>query len=199
MHKSEPWHWSPSCDEAFRLLKSAFISAPILHHFGPSLPLIVETDVSDYAIAGILSVCTNNGNVHPVAFYSCTLNGSKLNYDTHNKELLAIYKAFKIWCHYLKLPHHTVDILTDHKNLEYFLTTKMLTRQQAQWSEYLLAFNMVIHFHPSKLGKKPDTLTCRVDYYLKKGDRDYNLVNPQNLHLIFSQEKLTASLHTIYL
>jgi len=32
------------------------------------------------------------------------------------------------------------------------------------------------------------------DYYLKGGDRDFALANPQNLRPIFSQEQLSASL-----
>jgi hypothetical protein len=92
-----------------------------------------------------------------------------------------------------------INVITNHKNLEYFSSTKMLTRRQACWSGYLSAFNMVIHFRPGKLGERPDSLTCRVDYYLKRGDRDYTLANPQNLHPIFLQEQLAASLHTTYL
>jgi len=70
----------------------------------------------------------------------------------------------------------------------------MLTRRQARWSEFLSAFNMVIRFRPGKLGEKPDSLTRRVDFYLKKGDRDYTLANPQNLRPIFSPEQLATSL-----
>src|SRR5882757_8228025 len=58
---------------------------------------------------------------------------------------------------------------------------------------------MVIHFRPGKLSEKPDSFTHRVDYYLKGGDRDYMLANPQNLRPIFSQEQLTTSLCTTYL
>ena len=106
--KDAPWVWSPECELAFQLLKDAFTSAPILHHFDPSLPPIVETDASDYAVAGIFSVCAEDGEIHPVAFYSRTLSGAELNYDTHDKELLAIYEAFKTWHHYLEFtsPHH---------------------------------------------------------------------------------------------
>jgi len=113
-----------------------------------------------------------------VAFYARTLTGAELNYDTHDKELLAIFEAFKTWRHYLESPHHTIDVITDHKNLEYFLTTKTLTRRQARWSEYLSAFNMVVRFRPGKLGEKPDSLTRQVDFYLKRGDRDFLLANP---------------------
>src|SRR5882757_10559320 len=53
---------------------------------------------------------------------------------------------------------------------------------------------MVIRFRPGKLSEKPDLLTRRVDYYLKGGDRDYVLANPQNLCPLFSHEQLAASL-----
>ncbi len=95
MCKNVCWEWLPSCQEVFRLLKYAFTCTPILHHFDLSLPPIVETDAFDYAIASILSLWAADGDVHPVAFYSCTLHSAELNYDTHDKELLAIFEAFK--------------------------------------------------------------------------------------------------------
>jgi len=75
----------------------------------------------------------------------------ELNYNTHDKELLAIFKAFQKWRHYLEGSGTPVDVVTDHKNLEYFITTKLLTCQQAQWSEFLSQFNMVIRFHPGDM------------------------------------------------
>ena len=54
-------------------------------------------DASDYALAAILSVFTADGEIHPVAFHSRSFNPTKLNYDTHDKELLAIFEAFKHW------------------------------------------------------------------------------------------------------
>jgi hypothetical protein len=53
---------------------------------------------------------------------------------------------------------------------------------------------MVIRFRPGKLGEKLDSLTHRADFYLKGGDRDYTLANPQNLRPIFTQEQLAISL-----
>lgn len=173
--------------------------APILHHSNPSLPPIVKTDASDYAIASILLLHTDNSDIHPIAFLSHTLTGAELNYDTHDKELLVIFQAFKSWHHYLESPHHTIDMVMDHKNLEYFSSTKTLTRHQVRWSKYLSTFNMVIHFHPRKLGGKLDSLMHRADYYLKMEDRDFMLTNPQNLCPIFTQEQLAISLCTTHL
>ena len=79
---------------------------------------------------------------------------------------------------------------------QYFLTTKVLTRQQAQCSEFLSQFNMVIHFWPWKLGTKPDALTCRWDIYPKEGSSNYTSINPQNLRPIFTDKQLASSLCT---
>jgi hypothetical protein len=44
---------------AFELLKIFFIRAPILIYFKPDRPIRVETDISDFAIAGVLSQLEN--------------------------------------------------------------------------------------------------------------------------------------------
>ena len=192
--KDLKWNFSDACRDAFNKLKSAFSSAPVLTHWKPDILIIVETDASDYAIAAILSVILSNGEIHPVAFHSRTLSTSELNYDTHDKELLAIFEAFQKWRHYLEGSGSPIDVVTDHKNLEYFSTTKLLTRRQARWSEFLSQFNLTIRFRPGKLGTKPDALTRRWDVYPKEGDSDYAKVNPQNLHPVFTQEQLALSL-----
>jgi hypothetical protein len=64
----------------------------------------------------------------------------------HDKELFAIFEAFCIWRHYLDGSALLIDVVTDHKNLEYFATTKVLNRRQACWSEFLCQFNLVICF-----------------------------------------------------
>ena len=96
-------------------------------HWIPDQPLVVETDASDYTLAAILSMYNLDGELHPIAFHSCTFSGAELNYDVHDKELLAIYETFRRWQHYLEGPTSPVDVITDHKNLEYFATTKLLT------------------------------------------------------------------------
>ena len=101
--------------------------APVFTHFIPDVPITVETDASNYTVARILSITLNDGQIHPVAFYSQTLTAPELNYDTHDKELLAIFKAFHIWHHYLEGSATLVNIVTNHKILQYFSTSKVLT------------------------------------------------------------------------
>ena len=94
--------------------------------------LIVETDALDYALTAILSIVNEDNEVHPVAFHSHTFTVVELNYDIHNKKLLTIFEAFKIWQHFLEGLAYPIDIVMDHKNLEYSSTTKMLTWRQTQ-------------------------------------------------------------------
>ena len=197
--KGTPWNFTDQARSAFKLLKSAFTSAPVLTHWVPDRPIIVETDASDYALGAILSIETDSGEVHPVAYHSRTFTSPELNYDTHDKELLAIFEAFRVWRHFLEGSGTPVDVVTDHKNLEYFSTTKVLTRRQARWSEYLSQFNLVIRFRPGRLGTKPDSLTRRWDVYPKGGNSNYATVNPANFRPMFTQEQISVSLRAMEL
>ena len=144
-----PWHFGDKETSAFHQLKEAFTTAPILCHWFPDLPMTLETDASDHAIAGILSVTIPDQGICPVAFHSQSLHNAEKNYNTHNKELLAIFESFKVWWHYLEGSGLPIDTVTNHKNLEYFTSTKKLTCRQARWSEYLSQFHMKIRFRPS--------------------------------------------------
>ncbi|MBW0491326.1 hypothetical protein O181_031041 [Austropuccinia psidii MF-1] len=70
------------------------------HRFTPSLPSIVETDASDYALGVVLSQVSDSGE-HPIAFNSCKLIPAELNYEIHYKKLLGIVCALKRWRDFL--------------------------------------------------------------------------------------------------
>ena len=88
------------------------------------------------------------------------------HYETHDKELLAIIEAFRKWRHYLAGGETPVEVLSDHNNLKYFMTTKSLTARQARWAETLSGFDFEIAYRPGK--KNPaDGLSRRPDYQFK--------------------------------
>jgi len=60
-----------------------------------------------------------------------------------------------------------IVVYTDHKNLEYFHTTKLLNRRQARWAEMLSEFNFKIIYHPGERNGKADALSRRVDRELE--------------------------------
>ena len=165
------FEWTSACQKAFELLKQRFTTAPILAHFDYEKECIVETDASDNVSAGVLSqYSSEDGKLHPVAFFSRKHSPQEINYEIYNKELLAIIKAFEEWRPMLEGAGLPIKILTNHQNLQYFMTTKQLSRRQARWSEYLSRFNFVIQFWPGKLGGKPDSLTRRSGDLPKEGD-----------------------------
>src|SRR6266481_7014336 len=189
--KATPWNFREREMTAFRTLKNAFSTAPVLCHWAPDLWMTVETDASDHAIAGILSVTTKDNEIRPVAFFSRSLQGAEKNYDTHDKELLAIFEAFKNWRHFLEGSAKVIDMVTDHKNLEYFMSSKKLSRHQARWAKFLGQFNMKVQFRPGRLGSKPDALTCRWDVYTEGNNLEPAATN---VHLVFTIEQLTEAL-----
>ena len=92
----------------------------------------METDASDYVTASVLSQIGPNGILRPVAFFSQKHSPAECNYEIYDKELLAIIRAFEEWRPELEGSGMPVQVITDHRNLEYFMTTKTLTRRQAR-------------------------------------------------------------------
>ena len=184
--KDVPFDFDAKCIDAFNSLKKSFTTAPILQHFNFEKECIVETDASDYVSAAILSQYNNLGVLHPVAFYSKKHSVAECNYEIYDKELLAIVRAFEEWRAYLEGSAHPIQVLSDHRNLEYFMSTKTLNRRQIRWSGFLSRFDFRITYRPGKAGAKPDSLTRRSGDLPKEGDErlqhlSQTLLKPKNL------------------
>jgi len=111
--------WGAQATAAFANIKQRFASAPVLQQFDPTKPITLETDASDYALACILSQPDDQGQLHPVVFHSRQFHDAELNYPIYDKEMLAIITACKVWRHYLEGSPYRIEIITDHKNLEF--------------------------------------------------------------------------------
>ena len=105
---------------AFTKLSQALFKTPILYHFDPKHHILIEINVSGYAIGRVLSQLTLDdlGQWHLIAFFSQKMIPAKTRYEMHNGKLLAIVETFKTWKHYPKGSWHEVLVLTDHKNLQ---------------------------------------------------------------------------------
>ena len=157
--KEVKFEWTHDCEKAFSELKQQVCKAPILRHFDPNEQCFVETDSSNYVNAGVLSQPDNNGILHPVAYFSRRMSPAKCNYEIYDKELLAIIRCFEEWKPELEGTGIPVKVLTDHKGLEYFMTTKKLTPRQARWAEFLSEYNFIISYQSGKKNEKADALT----------------------------------------
>jgi len=159
------WTWSGREQMAFEDLKMAVTTAPVLMSPQDSEPFWVETDSSNFTTGAVLSQqSTADGKWYPVAFYSKSLSSVEQNYEIHNKKMLAIICVLEEWRHFLEGVTHPVEIWTNHKNLEYFMTAKKLNRRQARWSLHLARFDFLLHHCPECTMGKLDALSRRADH-----------------------------------
>jgi len=159
-----PFRFTEECKDAFDDLKLTLTSAPLLRHYRQDLRCLLETDASDGVVAGVLSQ-QHGEDWFPVAFFSKTMLPAELNYAVHDKEMLAIIRSFGHWRAELTGAPHQVRVVTDHKALEYFMTSKQLNARQARWAELLADYNFMITYRPGvhnpladALSRKPDEL-----------------------------------------
>src|SRR5438445_6508362 len=117
--------------QAFQALKEAFTKAPILQYPDQDREFRLETDASEFAVGGVLSVKCNDQQFRPVAYMSHSMTPPERNYPIHDKEMLAIIKATEVWRHYLEATPYSFEIWTDHNNLTYFLKSQNLSKCQA--------------------------------------------------------------------
>jgi hypothetical protein len=142
---------------AFEVLKYWSITAPVLWYYDLTLPIIVETDTSDFVIGAVLSQIEDR--VQSVTFYCRKMTATALNYHIHDKEILAIVSTFKEWTRYVEGAEHSILVFSDHKNLEYFTTMKVLNHGQARWAQELARYDFKIVYHPGNLNGKLDVLS----------------------------------------
>lgn len=162
LKKNQQSHWSPEVQTAFDKFKTLFTSVSILKHFDPDLQIILHADSSGFAISGIISQ-SSNGVLYPIAYWSRKCTSAECNYDIHDREMLAIVECMKHWHHYLESSKFPVHVRSDHKNLERFMTTKILNRRQTRWAEILSGYDFVLD-HIAGAKNPADGPSRRPDY-----------------------------------
>jgi RNase H-like domain found in reverse transcriptase/Reverse transcriptase (RNA-dependent DNA polymerase) len=135
--------WGKAQGAAFRAIKKAFTSAPVLRLPDASKPYVVTTDAINHGIGGVLEQEWEDGN-HPVAFISRKLNDAEKNdaeknYPTHDRELLAIVHVVKeLRC----CLHGTSFVVrTEHHHLRYLQTQPHLSKRQVRWLDSLSEYD----------------------------------------------------------
>ena len=167
--KEADFTWGTKQEEAFQEMKRRFTEEPVLAFHDPEEEAVVETDASDKALGACLSQKKKDGKLHPIAYHSRKFSPAELNYDVHDKELLAIVDAFKQWKVYLEGTRKETQVYSDHKNLLTFTTTKVLNRRQVRWAEELASYRFKIHYRKGSENGKADALSRRSDYLVKEG------------------------------
>lgn len=157
--KDVPWAWGPAQKEAFEALKRAFTEGPVLAHWDPDREMRVEIDASGFATGGVISQKGNDGIYHPIAFRSESMTAAERNYEIHDWEMLGIIRALEEWRHWLEGLPKSFEIVTDHKNLQYWTDARNLTRRQARWAIWLSRFDFRLLHKAGKSNVLADALS----------------------------------------
>lgn len=115
LKKDNIFDWNENCQSAYEAIKIDVTSDQVLVHFNPEAPLILETDASQNAIAGVLSHLFSDKSQRPIAFVSRSLTSAERNYSVIEKEALAIIFSVVKLRQYLIGMHF--ELATDHKPL----------------------------------------------------------------------------------
>ncbi|QRW23572.1 Retrotransposable element Tf2 protein [Rhizoctonia solani] len=190
--KDTLWKWGTREQESFQGLKDAITNAPVLCHADPSKPYYLETDASGTALGSILSQQQEDGCLHPLGFLLESFKGAKQNYDTHNKELLAIIRSFEYWRIFLEGTLHPITVFTNHRNLEYWKESRTFNHRHARWHLLLAGYNFQIVYRPGKQSGKPDTLSRRTNHANIPPDSQTMLPSPifANVALVLPETEL---------
>ena len=135
--------------KAFRKLQDEFAKGRMLITFNPKRVTYVKIDGCDVSLGGTLKqVYEEDGQefIRAVAFHSRTFSTSELNYDVHDKELLAIVDCFRVWRGMLLTCEQCIIVQSDHQNLSYFQSKQKLNQRQFRWAIFLADFNFKITF-----------------------------------------------------
>ncbi|GJP46830.1 hypothetical protein CLOM_g6084, partial [Closterium sp. NIES-68] len=134
LKKGKFYEWGGEQQAAFDQLKLFLTTPPVLRIADPHRPFELITDASDLAVGAVLLQDFGKG-LQPIAYESRKLNPAERNYPVHDKELLAIVHAFKVWRCYLT--GADVTVRTDHKSLQFIRAQPTLNPRQIRWLDYL--------------------------------------------------------------
>ncbi len=134
---------------------------------------MIEINVLNYVFKNIFFQYDENEILHSVAYFLKKHNSVECNYKIYDKELMIIVCTFKKWWLKLEDSIYSVEMITNHKNLKYFMSIKQLSHHQARWSEFLFRFNYCIAYHLNKIDDKLNALTrCSEDFFKKRNTFD---------------------------
>jgi transposase InsO family protein len=155
--KDAEWEWTKECQSAFEKVRDALVSKPVLAVADPNKPYVLHTDASDHAMGAILMQEDENGEARPIAYASKTFNDAQRNYDTTEREALAIVWALQHFNTYCE--GHKYTLLTDHAALSFIRSNTNASKRIYRWQVLLQGYDLQIQYQPGKDNHAADLLS----------------------------------------
>ncbi len=191
--KNQLFSWSKNCQTTFDELKKRVIEAFVLSYFSSELETFLKSNSSNYVSIEVLSQKENDDLIKSIIYFSKTLFSAECNYEIYDKELLTIIRCFEQWRAELQSVKSSINVLTNHKSLEYFMTIKKLNRRQTRWAEFLAEFDFKIVYQSEKKNDKANSLTRHSENRSNIDDES----NDRNKHMhqtVLSIEKIDSKI-----
>ncbi|KAF8759502.1 hypothetical protein RHS01_01373 [Rhizoctonia solani] len=170
--KDMTWKWDTKEQEAFQGLKNTITNALVLRHTNPLKPYFLETDASGAALGSILSQQQEDGCLHPLGFLLESFKGAKQNYNTHDKELLAIICSFEYWRIFLEGTEHPITTMLPDPvfaNIALVTPKKELQRQIEAALDQDESLEEILQFLQNKSKAPPSIKRAFKDYQMEAG------------------------------
>ena len=157
--KDAKFIWTAEHDSAFQQLKDAMTGAPLLKVFDPSRPAVVYCDASEYGGTGACLMQDFGSGLQPIAYESRGYCPAEQNYPVHDKEMLAVIRALKVWRHYLQ--EAEVTVYTDHHSLQFYNQKNLqFSPRQQRWAFFLQQYpRLRLAYTPGKYNVVADALS----------------------------------------
>jgi hypothetical protein len=153
LKKGAQWIWGKPEEKVFQELKQHICEEPVLIQPDQTKPFEVEVDSSNYVMGAGLMQKDNNRKMHPVAFFSKTMNEAQRNYNFYNRELMGVVEMCRHWRQYLHQAQHKFKIHTDHANLLFWKNPGEHNRRVARWHTELMEYDFeLVHISGKKNG-----------------------------------------------
>jgi hypothetical protein len=148
--------WDEACQSAFDQLKQILMSDQMLALPNYNKIFRLETDASGYGVGAVLSQQIDK-QWKPIAYFSKHLSATERNYSTSERELLAIVLAIEKFKQYLY--GREFIIKTDHKPLQFLLTTDVPSARLARLQQRIKWYDFKIEYKEGKRNGNADALS----------------------------------------
>ena len=108
-------------------------------------------------LSGVLLQRKDDGEIHPIAYFSLALSKTEQNWSTYSQEAYALVMATRQWHVYLM--GNTFVPNTDHNPLVHLRDKKDPRGKFARWISELEEYNYEVKFIPGKSNVKADGLS----------------------------------------
>lgn len=157
--KGIKWNWTPACQESFRIIKEALVTAPVLSCPDFDRTFTLQTDASSYGLGAVLTQQFEEGE-KVISYLSRSLTKQEMKLTVTEKECLAVIWSVEKLRYYLEGVHFKV--ITDHHSLLWLHNLKDPQGRLARWALRLQPYDFQLIHRKGKDHIVPDFLSRSV-------------------------------------